>query len=596
MKAAYAAVLLSLSACAVPTRTGAPPPAPPPLETRLRNADTFLEEDRIASAIQELSAAQRLAGEDGPARVRVLEALGRAQLAQRDYEQAEDSFTKGIALAGALGIQGDLRAKLHHGLGLCRLRKSKFALAVRSFEEGAASEPAPETRNNIDKELARSRLEVGLSRGDVMPVPGAAPARIRSIRFHGNRTDEALLRRRLPIKEGDALPQEGLRRTREALFRMQLFKKVAISSSPAGPGEADVDIYLRDGWYLVPFPFFASGGGGSRGGMFLAGRNVFRQSESFFAMGMAGRKGARASLGGSWDGWSSELSYDKRQSSERAFADGGFTASEGFGGAADDKPKFGPVLGSALKDEKRGSVELGVPLPGKYGARLGWEYYQVRYSSQIAVPPPDAGRQSRVEFGLSAGGGDGTASAGGADMGAIFGYGLADIEERIKPLAAPRSSVRGSVRYVHAGPPTGSDFFYRAVHAKGGVSVSWGRRQRLSFNVAGGRGWGLPPAQLLSTGEVLEGSYAREFRGHSVAGAGLHYSHPFRITKRGLWQGIAFAEGGLALDGDERRNKRGFGLGFWYRFWRFPLPLGLIYNYSLDDKDAQVTAALGGRF
>ncbi len=550
----------------------------------------------MGAAFQELRAAERLAGSDGEAQAAVQEALGRANLAQREYERAEESFKKGLALAGSLGLKGELRARLLHGLGVCQMRRSKFAQAIRTFEEAGGSEPGPETKIGLAADLARSRLEEGLSRPAALPQPGALSARVRAIRFHGNRTEEELLRRKLPFREGGPLPEDGLLRAREALYRMQLFKKVVVSSSPAGPGEADVDVFLRDGWYLIPFPFFASGNGGSSGGIFVAGRNALRQAESFFAMGMAGRNGARTAVGGTWEGWSGEISYDKRDFSEKYFLDGGFTTSDDLGGAAETKAKFGPIGGGYGKYEKRGSLDLGIPAIGNLAVAANWEYYQVRYSSQSGVPPPDAGRQSRIELSLRYGGGYRSAPAGGADLGAILGFGMADLEERIKPLTAPRYSGRGSVRYVHANASTGSDFFYRAVHAKAAAVVSWGRRQKLTFNFAGGRGWGLPPSQLLSTSEVLDGGYAREFRGHSVAGAGIHYSHPFRITQRGIWEGVAFAEGGLALDGDERRNKRGFGLGFWYRFWRAPIPLGLIYNYSMDDQDARITAALGGRF
>ena len=42
--------------------------------------------------------------------------------------------------------------------------------------------------------------------------------------------------------------------------------------------------------------------------------------------------------------------------------------------------------------------------------------------------------------------------------------------------------------------------------------------------------------------------------------------------------------------------KTGAGASFWYKFWRFPLPLGFSSTYSFDDHDPQVSAALGGRF
>jgi hypothetical protein len=58
---------------------------------------------------------------------------------------------------------------------------------------------------------------------------------------------------------------------------------------------------------------------------------------------------------------------------------------------------------------------------------------------------------------------------------------------------------------------------------------------------------------------------------------------------------MVFVEAGRAWDGIGR-DKEGVGASVFYRFWRFPLPLGFTVTRSLDDRDTQVSAAVGGRF
>ena len=425
---------------------------------------------------------------------------------------------------------------------------------------------------------------------------------VERIVFSGNRTDEAVLRRRLPFAEGVPLRPGDLARAREALYRMRLFKSVAVSSAAAGGG-AEVRVDLGDGYYVIPFPFFAGGSGGSRGGLLLSGRNLFRQAESVNVLAMGARTGTRASLGGDWEGWRLDAAYERRDFTERAYADGGFSASPFLREPADENnpTRFAPVATSYEKKVDSAKFSAGVPILRRADysplvtASAGWGTDFVAYGQPAPAVPADAGRQGQAFVGLQAGAFGPTATDA---LGALLGYGLADLESRIKPLPAPVATHGASVVYNQGAPWTGSQFTYGYALARWNSSISWGTHHRLGFTAAGGRGDGLPANRLIASGPQtgLQGLYAREFRGDTALGGSLTYAHPFRITRRGIWQGVVFAEGARVWDGGAPRDKEGIGASVFYLFWRFPIPLGLSATYSFDDRDVQVSGAVGGRF
>ncbi len=594
-------LLCILAACGrVWGQSGSPAvPAKGDVARRLRAAEIHLAEERLSEAVIELRAAELAAPPDSAELADICERLGRIFLDLREDAQAHEAFQKGLGIVIKLKIKGEARARLLAGLGTALSRQSRFTQASRAFKAGTALGPGPAADRDLQKGISRNTTEEGLARGSVLPDPSAPPARIRAIIFHGNRTQAWVLRRVLPFKEGDNLQPDGLWQARESLYRLQLFKQIAVSSSPAGAGEADVQIFVRDGWYLVPFPFGALGAGGARAGLYVAGRNVLRRSESLFIMGLQSTHGRRAGFGGSWLDYSIEASHERHRAEERSYEDGGFSAPGGLGAPVDQNKagNFGFLNSTYLKSEESGALEFGLPLTvmgARLAAKFGWDYSMIRYAPKLNLPPPDSGRYSQLTFaanwGLRAGG-----PVDATDLGAVLGFGMADIEERLKPLPRPRYDPWADVRASQAGRATGADFAFSALRARAGIARSWGRQQQFTVEVAGGRGWGLPPARLLATSALLQGNYAREFRGHSTAGMGIRYSHPFRMTRRGVWQGILFGDGAVAADRGTRA-KMGAGFGFGYRFWRFPIPLGLTYTHSFDDRDSQLSGVLGGRF
>jgi hypothetical protein len=425
---------------------------------------------------------------------------------------------------------------------------------------------------------------------------GSSPV-VERIEFIGNRTDERILRRRLPFSEGRVLPPDGLDRARRALSDMRLFKQIYVSSAPAEGGGALVTVAVDDGWYLIPFPFYASGSGGGRGGMVLAERNIFRRAESLTAAGFSGGGGERESAAAACEGWVVQASKSRRRFDERVYADGGFTSTAGLRRPSDEAnpSHYGTVL---FEDERRsneGRLAVSFPLPGLRGT-IGWEPARIRQA--VPAGGSDVTQEERVGqavLGLRAGAEARESFQG--DLGNLLGFGLADLGDRLKPLPHPVGRIGLGATLYRGAAWTGSERTYTYGLGTVSASRSWGMRNNLSFTLTGGRGHDLPEARKLATGPDLGmiGQYAREFRGRGALAAGTSFSRPLSSTMRGVWQGMVFAEAARAWDG-KGRDKAGVGASLFYRFWRFPLPLGFTVTRSLDDRDTQVSAAVGGKF
>ena len=226
-----------------------------------------------------------------------------------------------------------------------------------------------------------------------------APVRIERITFTGNRTAETILRRRLPFTEGDPLGPASLKDARAALWDLRQFKAVEVSSSALPGGGAAVEIAVKDGWYLIPFPFYTGGSGGGRGGLLLFSRNIFRRSESVMASVFSGDGGTSSMLFLRQEGWSLGAVFRRRSVTEREYSDGAFSAGAGFGEPPDEKDpsRYGAVAQSYHKRTRAEAFSAAVPLArGRGGepalsAGLGWE------GSRLPRPSPrtPAGRGRR---------------------------------------------------------------------------------------------------------------------------------------------------------------------------------------------------------
>lgn len=427
--------------------------------------------------------------------------------------------------------------------------------------------------------------------------------RVNTISFSGNRTSESTLRAAIPIKEGGALTQQTLEETYNALYSMRLFKSVAISTSAAGEGLADVHIAAKDGWYLIPMPFAVSGQGGSSAGLFIMSRNVFKKAESVSVSGAIGSAGGAAAGFFEKDGCSLAIVHSERSAEEGFYTDGGYSSAQNMRKSDgqdnyDFLSKFGNLDSMYKRRKQTNSVSAGFPLARRAGlpalsAALSYNGEKNTYGDGLKARH-GGGRASSISITLNAGGRGEKMD----DMGVIFGLGLADLDKRIEKRIKAETSWRGSLNIAGAGAWTGSDYAFSKTEISVENSTVWGRANRFSLRGCAAVSANAPESQLFATGREtgLMGQYAREFRAPRLTSFGASFAKPLYTTRRGMLQATVFAETAFDPADYSATAQKGAGFSLFYRFWRFPLPLGFSQTYSFRDKNMQVSAAIGGRF
>jgi len=449
-----------------------------------------------------------------------------------------------------------------------------------------------------------------------VPVFGSEPVpkddleglKITHILITTQRIKEEVIRKKIPVKEGDAFSLEAIQQIRQRLNEMRFFKKVEVSfeKDPSQNG-VQINIHLEEGWFLIPLPFYTGGGGGSYGSLMLIERNIFKRAESVFFFGGGNQDGGFGSVGFQLNKFLLSANYGNRTSTEWGYADRGFNSGGRFRSSRSESSpeKFGTIQNQYDRNTEEKSLQTRFPLTEKMGGFFGVSSQIIGYKNlALGSLPTDQGTVNSVStgFSFSTRRPDRVTNASFSfqDLGAVFGFGLADLSERIKPLPGVQTFSNADIFVTDSDRAYGSDFNFTKANAGGLSSVTFPDHQRILLRVKGGMSVteNLPLSQKFATNRELSlrGNYAREFRGDRGVGSSLDFSYPFRRTPRGVWTGELFADAATVWDSGASNYKEGLGLGFWYQFWRFPIPLGLTYSYSLDDRDSEVNFAFGSRF
>ena len=442
---------------------------------------------------------------------------------------------------------------------------------------------------------------------DQASFPGLAGLPISKINIHTRRVDEGYVRKIIRLKEGDVFRSEDIEKVRENLYALKFFKKVEIAASKdASSNGVILNLELEDGWYLLPLPLIIGGGGGINASLLLTERNVFKRAESAFLFGGGNRDGGFGSAGYQFDRFAISGGYAKRSFTEWAYADGAFNAAGRLraSGSQSSAEKLGPIQNQYDKTVEEENFQFRYPVSRRLGGSLGFSSQNIGYGGLAAgVLPFDGGIVNSVSAGLSlwlSRQSVHRSMEASHDLGAIFGFGMADLTERIQPLSRIQTQTSADLSFSESARAIGSDFDFTKLSFGVQPSVTFKDHERLSLRIKATSGLqeNLPLSQKVATGRDLgmRGHYAREFRGDRGAGAALDFSYPFRRTHRGVWTGELFADAATLWDSGRSFDKQGVGFSLSYQFWRFPIPLGLTYTYSADDKDAQVNFAFGGRF
>ncbi len=434
--------------------------------------------------------------------------------------------------------------------------------------------------------------------------------KISSIQIVTTRVDDDVVRARIRVQEGDRFESGTLDDIRLRLNQARLFKKVTVSAEKNAAGNGViVYINLWDGWFIVPFPFITSGDGGLNASLLLVERNYFRKAESISMFGGGNRDGAFGSVNVQLPAFSVIGRISKRDVLVWSYADGGFNTTGRFRSSrSEDNPeRFGAIANQYKRKIQESGFEFRRSIFRGFSGALGFSAQRNDYEElALGALPADSGNANALTAGVNWRIGSrrdaGMTEAGFSfgDLGAMFGFGMADLEERIKPLASRSSQLLLDWGVEQSDRSVGSDFNFTKISLGVHPAMRFLNRQVLSLRVKGvsSAREDLPLSQRVATNRdlALRGNYAREYRGDRGVGSSLGFSYPFRRTRLGAWTAETFVEGAGVWQAGRTDGKSGFGFGLSYQFWRFPLPIGFVYSHSWDDGDGQINAAIGGRF
>ena len=432
---------------------------------------------------------------------------------------------------------------------------------------------------------------------EAAPRPGV----IRQIDIVSLRVEPAIIRRELAVREGDVYSPAKLDESRQNLLRLGLFKSLDTQAKwDEGLQGYRVTIKADDGWFLLPLPMFGSRGGETFAGLMLMERNYFRMSEGLMFFGSYSK--ARSSIMTSFSLPQFFLMAGLQQSDldQYEYADGAYNSKQ-----FDDNQKpedFGAITNQYRQHTDKATLTAGGRLTPWLRTSLGISLAQVEYTDPQPSSPDDAGNINSWIWSWRLGkeGRGDPATQGGAfgAFGRIFGLGMAGVKDSLKPLAAIETSpsLQGSLE--RGEPGFGSDESYTKGMLNFDQVTLFRDYSQLTVALKGGAGEDLPPSQRLSTSQrgLLNGVYAREYRGDRIAAASAVFTRPFFRNRIGVLNAEAFGDYAVCWQHDEPGEKEGLGFNLAYRFWRFPLPIGGGATYSIDDHNWQFSFAMGGMF
>lgn len=423
---------------------------------------------------------------------------------------------------------------------------------------------------------------------------------ISSITVSGNRVKESVIRKNLGFREGDAWSGELAGKACEKLFRLKIFKDLDIAAVP-GPssGTVHVNVNAVDGWFAVPIPMVAYQGGEQRFMLILASQNAFRSAERATVFTSFKDGGASALFIYDAQDWS--LMFGERTASvvEHVYADGAVSQKvfddQGF---SHEKPEdLGAVTADFTRDETEPLLIGGLNVFDGIKVSAGIKSTEVGYRAGAAgAVPGDAGIMNAVILGIGSDDRNGIRDSDG--IGRMFGLGMAEVKDLIRNGRREPSVWQWNLWLQNSGKLLPSDNPYTKTSFSVARKTVFRRRNSLLLSSTLVSGTSLPPSQMAATNidNGMRGYYARELRGDTAVNSYLAYTHPFLMTMRGYFSVEGFYDWGVSYAGGGRRDRTGAGINMSYRFWRFPLPLGMGFARSFDDDNWQTVFSVGGRF
>ena len=417
---------------------------------------------------------------------------------------------------------------------------------------------------------------------------------ISSITVIGCRMKPDIILDKVTMKVGQSWSAKLETESINELKKLGNLKKVAINSHyDSTTNTVVVEITAQDGWFLLPLPLISAGSNGSGMSLMLISGNLFKQGENIMLGGGKMNGASSGMLDYRKDGWFLNAMGGSANQTETVYSDGAYSLNNNSSTSG-----ASPVKNSYIRKSATSSISVGHALDRHSTVGLSFSQAQYDFSGSNTFPVEHGLHNAlglSYEYRHDTHGGASTQPMG---FGVIFGMGLSGLDEMLKPLSDTVRTDSFGAKLVQSGGFIDSDYEYTLLDVSVRESWEFPGRNQFTFSMQGLKGWDLPLTQLVSNtnNQFMYGTYNRDWRGEKALAATAVYTYYLRRTKRGVLVAEPFAEVASIWSGNSPQTQSGAGLSFRYKFWRFPMPIGLTLTRSFHDNDWGVSAMAGFGF
>ncbi len=408
---------------------------------------------------------------------------------------------------------------------------------------------------------------------------------IDTINISATRIKPAVAQERFGLKSGDIFTQEKYQKAQDNLHNLRVFKTLDFAITPKDDKKLDINIDGQDGYYIFPLAF-VTGGSKSAFALSVAEGNLFKHGETAFLFAAAGEDGAAASAALAIEDNFFKVSLENLNFEQR-FYNNNWSNFYGVFNTAEDENKFGtPIKTTYTKQD-----EFSFLYARKFGSFSLFAEPAIKHISYNQ--PLDGGSHNAIAFGASLSENMGQ----GANMGALFGFGLSDKAQSLKDLPRVKYGYNLTAAYKAGGDWSGADYNISKVILEAAASAELKARHRFYLGIKAQDSFDSPFSDGVFSADLLggNGKYSRQKYGQRGFGFNTAFSYFLLRNNLGLLSLTPFYE--LAyIYNDGYAHHSGTGAVLAYKFWRFPFPIGLGYTHNLSDGSNITSFVIGAKF
>lgn len=390
---------------------------------------------------------------------------------------------------------------------------------------------------------------------------------------------------RFGLKSGDIFTQEKYQEAQDNLHNLRVFKTLDFAVTPKEDKKLDINIEGKDGYYIFPL-VFVTGGSKSAVALSAAEGNLFKHGETAFLFAAAGEDGAAGSAAVAIEDNFFKLSIENLNFEQR-FYDNHWSNFYGVFNTAEDENKFGTPINKTYTKQD----EFSFLYARKFGAFSVFAEPSIKHISYNQ--PLDGGTHNAITFGASLSENMGQ----GANMGALFGFGLSDKAQSLKDLPRVKYGYKLTAAYKAGGQWSGADYNISKVILESAASAELKARHKFYLDIKAQDSFDSAFSDGVFSADLLGGNgrYSRQKYGRRGLGFSTAFSYFLLRNNLGLLSITPFYELAYIYNNGYTRHS-GAGAVLAYKFWRFPFPVGVGYTHNLSDGSDITSFVIGAKF